>query len=466
MRIADKIRGLNTLQKLSVPLMVVFFVCMNMGFVKYNDAITIVSIIILTALSIYGIKRYAVTLKSPISGRAYRLSLLSIFVVFFIIQTLVCLYVPLGYYSDFIIVRDQAIHMASENSVIRSEYFQSYPYQLNIVFIINALYNIFGSYKGVEIFTTALVNLSAILTAMTVCNVCHNRKIALITAAMLNVFSTLCLKTYLPYSSNIGFVFPILMVYVYTSSMPRTKKAILMALVVVLGSRVKITTIIPFIAMLIFGGYKLIKERDFRSIAIGIASVAVFYLPVIYVHNSLIEKVGYVYDRARDHGFIYYVAMGQNNPTGGQYNYDIGSIGDKEFPSKESRDKFFLDMAIQSVKERSAIGQVKFFASKIAYCWGETKLDHLTFSRYDDILLIIKHYTWYLALTLMTLGIFLIRDSRYYMLLLGIWGVIAYIYLSEAGARYVLMYMPIVYMMAGWTVVSYINKTITCNTHR
>ena len=45
MRIADKIRGLNTLQKLSVPLMVVFFVCMNMGFVKYNDAITIVSII-------------------------------------------------------------------------------------------------------------------------------------------------------------------------------------------------------------------------------------------------------------------------------------------------------------------------------------------------------------------------------------------------------------------------------------
>jgi hypothetical protein len=167
--------------------------------------------------------------------------------------------------------------------------------------------------------------------------------------------------------------------------------------------------------------------------------------------------------------------MGQNNPTGGQYSKEYSILADRLFPSKEARNKYFLDMAIESVRERSLVGQANFFVSKIAYCWGETRSDHLNFCKYDELLLILKHFTWYLALTLMTVGTFLIRDNRYYMLLFGIWGVIGYLYLSEAGARYVLMYMPLVYVMAGWSIVEIFKnlryrdikyKQISCNTHQ
>ena len=38
------------------------------------------------------------------------------------------------------------------------------------------------------------------------------------------------------------------------------------------------------------------------------------------------------------------------------------------------------------------------------------------------------------------------------LITLGIIGVVAYLYLSEAGARYAIMYAPIVFAMMGWTL--------------
>lgn len=453
----------SVFQMIFIPLMLLFFICMNMGFFKYNDTVVVCSILLLTLSSFLLIWRIRPFIERPLSKRTYSLRLCGVFVVSFIIQTLVCLYVPLAYYSDFIIVREQAMYMASDYSILPQYdfYFHSYPYQLNLVVIINFLYEVFGSYKGVEIVTTLLVNFSAILSALATCNITGNRRISILVAIMFEVFSTFCLKTYMPYSANMGMIFPILTFYIYTTRMNRIWKVVCLALAVAIGYRVKMTTIIPFIAMVILCGYKLLKEHDFKTIIIGIVSLLTFSCSLSLLHNTMLERMHFVNDETIDHGFIYYIAMGQNNPTGGQYNHDLSVLADRPFPSKEVRDRYFLDMALQSVRERSVLGQLKFFVAKIAFCWGETNLDHLNFCKWDKLLLIIKHYTWYLAMTLMVIGTFFIRDKRYYMLLLGIWGVIAYLYLSEAGARYVLMYMPLVYVMAGWTIAK--NKNLKLN---
>ena len=454
LRMNTMTRKFSILQMIFIPLMLLFFICMNMGFVKYNDCVVVYSILLLTIGTIFCIWKFKDSINKPLSQKTYSKSLWGVFIVSFVIQTLVCMYVPLAYYSDFIIVREQAIHMAEDYSVMPQYdfYFHSYPYQLSIVVIINFLYELFGSYKGVEIVTTLLVNISAILAGLTTCNITGNRRVAIVVAILFEVFSTFCLKTYMPYSANLGMIFPILILYIYTTRMSRIWKVVCIALAVAVGYRVKMTTIIPFIAMVMFCGYKLLRERDLKTLIVGFASLMIFSYALSSIHNCMLEKMHFVNDEKIDHGFIYYVAMGQNNPTGGQYNHDLSVLADRPFPSKKDRDEYFLGKAIQSVKERSAIGQLKFFAAKIAFCWGETYIDHLYFCKYDKVLLIIKHYTWYLAMTLMVIGTFIIRDRRYYMLLLGIWGVIAYLYLSEAGARYVLMYMPLVYVMAGWVV--------------
>lgn len=472
----NKMFGL--LQLIFIPLMLLFFICMNIGLVKYNGIITAGSIILFALLGLCLIWKFGKKLPS-VSEKMYRFSLLGVFVTFFIIQTLVCLYVPLPYYSDYIVVREQAIAMANDYSILPQFdfYFHIYPFQVSLVAILNLLYELFGSYEGVEIATTALVNMSAIIAGLTVCNLTKNRMVAIFVAIMFNVFSTFCIKTYMPYSANLGMIFPILMLYVYTLNIKRSWKVILLVLVVVIGYRVKMTTIIPFIAMAIFGSYKLLKERDYKTTLVGIIAMLVFSGISVALHNVLLAKMAYTKDVNAERGIIYYFAMGQNNPTGGQYSKDYSILADSLYPMpREERDNYFLEMAIKSIKERDFVGQVKFFASKIAYCWGETRLDHLSVCKYDELLLIFKHFTWYLALTLMTVGAFFIRDVRYYMLLLGIWGVIGYLYLSEAGARYVLMYMPIVYVMAGWTVVEIFKRLkdkrvikyelISCNTHQ
>ena len=446
------------LQKIFIPSMILFSICMNLGFIKYNDVITIVSIFGLTGLSLIGIWRYCKTCSSDITRETYKWWLIGVFFVFFIFQTLICLYVPLNYYSDFIIVREQAMHMARDYSLMPNfdVYFHSYPFQMDIVFIISALYSILGSYTGVEIFTSQLVNVSAILVAMTIYNITGNRRISVVWAIMFDVFSTFCLKTYMPYTANIGMIFPILMLYVYTLRINRILRIILLALVVAVGYRVKMTTIIPFIAMVIFGTYTLLKDRDIKTAMVGIVSFLMFSISITMVHNSLLNKVGFVNDDRIEHSLSFYLAMGQNNATGGQFSPEIAAMGDNiDFPSKEARDKYFLDIAKKNFCERSIIDHVKFFAAKIGFCWGETYIDHLYFCKWDKLLLILKHYTWYLAMTLMVIGTFFIRDKRYYMLQLGIWGAIAYLYLSEAGARYVLLYMPLVYVMAGWAILEY-----------
>ena len=72
--------------------------------------------------------------------------------------------------------------------------------------------------------------------------------------------------------------------------------------------------------------------------------------------------------------------------------------------------------------------------------------------RYDNIFIAIQHYTWYFALMFMCIGVFLINHKKYMVSFLGIIGVVAYLYLSEAGARYAIMYAPIVFAMMGWTM--------------
>ena len=58
----------------------------------------------------------------------------------------------------------------------------------------------------------------------------------------------------------------------------------------------------------------------------------------------------------------------------------------------------------------------------------------------------------------MCIGVFYIKDKKYYAMMLGLLGVVAYLFLSEAGARYVIMYSPIVFALGAWSFISLKHK--------
>ena len=439
----------------------VIFIAMNGGVYKNNDMVTSLSVICFSWASLALLLMYKGLPQYNIKPKAFAISLTGIFFLFLILQAIIVYNIPLGYYSDFIVIREQAISL-SEGFHIKSEYeqyFNMYPYQINIAVLINWIYRMVGDYHRVELVSAAIVNLSAILAAITVKNLTGNRFLAIIVAAFSEIFSLFCLKTYLPYTNNIGEIFPILCICVYTSNIKSTKKIILMAIIAVVGTWVKITTIIPYLGICIIEGIRFIKSKEYKNISIALATLALMFASLSTLHHETIKRLNFNQEPSWKHGFVYFLAMGQNNQASGQFYKPIGIIGDQYYSTKTERDKIFWNIATRSIKERGVVEQIKFFLIKISYCWGEVRQDHLNFSSYDKLILILRHYVWYFALLMMTLGAFLICDRKYYAFLMGILGVVAYLYLSEAGARYVIMYSPIVFVMMGWAIHAISRKT-------
>lgn len=445
----------STCQWLFIFMAVVMFMSMNLGVLKYNDIYVWGTAIGLTILTLYVGYRYKSYLNIKISNKIFYTFITGIFIITFACMAVICYNVPLAYYSDFFIVKDQAMIFAKEFRVgTRLEYFHSYPFNVNTALILGGFYKFFGEYHAVELATSTMVNLAAIFTGLTICNLTKNRFVSLVVMVLYEIFSLFCLKTYLPYSSNLVVLFTILIVYFYTMEIRKTIKVVLMCLAAAIGMYIKITALIPLIGIGVIEGYFSIKNRDWKSIIVALISVVVCIGGIKVFEKATLAGMGFEKDPTLEHNIIYYIAMGQNNEYGGQYYSPIAAIGDEPRPKSE-RDSLFLHMAIQEVKARGILGQVKFFVSKIAICWGEIRQDHLYFTSIDKVLIALRHYTWYLAQSLMLIGIFLIRDKRYLGILLGIFGAVFYLYLSEAGARYVIMYTPIVYVLGGWAICKF-----------
>lgn len=427
------------------------FLCMNIGFVMYNPFSHIAGVIVLLGISLFLLLKYKKKLEWKLSRKLFYASIIAIFLFVSFLQAIICYNVQLAYYSDFIIAREQAMFL-TDNFSIKPEfldYFHSYPYNIDTVLVLSWLYKLTGDYHAVEFITSSLSNIAAVITGLTVYNVTKNRMVSIITIIFTEIFLLFCLKTYLPYSSNLVILFPILIVYVYTAKLSKLWKIILMTIFVVIGYRIKLTALIPYIGILMIEGYDTIKNKDYKSAGTLVASIAVLFTMFGSLRNIALDKLNFHSDPTMEHDFVYYIALGQNNELGGQFNKKIAVLGDVHMP-KEKRDTLFRNIAIRSFTERSAVQHAKFFVGKIAICWGEVYQDHLEIGKLDSLLLMLRHYVWYFALLCMTIGSYLINDKRYRSLLLGIAGVVFYLYLSEAGARYVIMYSPIVFFMMGW----------------
>lgn len=446
---------MKKIKSIFVAVMLVFFLMMNVGVLKNNEMTTVLFVIGLSWASLFLLWIFRRHIPKDLCVKSYTIVLICIFFIFLVLQAAVVYNIPLSYFSDFALIKGQAMALSKDFHILPEceQYFNMYPYQINLVVLVNWIYRLVGEdYHRVELFSAAIVNLSAIIAAVTVKHLTGNRFLAIIVAIFSEILSLFCLKTYLPYTNNLGEIFPVLCVCVYVSRMGRTKKIILMTAIASVGAMVKITTIIPFMGICLVEGVRFIKERRYKEILISGSTLVLMFFCLSIARGTMIKKLEFNQDPSWEHGFVYFLAMGQNNQVSGQFYKPIGIIGDQYYSTKAERDELFWNMAKTSIKERSLIGQVKFFLIKISYCWGEVRQDHLNFSRYDKPFLILQHYVWYFALLMMTLGMLLIDDRRYYALTMGIWGIVGYLFLSEAGSRYVMMYTPIVFAMMGWAM--------------
>lgn len=338
-----------------------------------------------------------------------------------------------------------------------ADYFYMYEHNINIVVILASLYKLLGDYTLVVYVFLLWVNLSSLLACLTVRNITGNNGASLIVLLLLQVFCIFTTRTYMPYTSNLALLFPILLVYVYTSKLSTTKKAILIPLIAAFGWQAKLTSLIAFMAILIIEVIRYVLNRKLytnREIGVALMSTVLSFIFCAALQKAAWDSMDYQRNDNRYKDFAYYLYLGQNTQSGGQWDAEYVEKGDLTAPKAE-RDAYYYSIAKCDFTERGLLGNVKFYFAKTAICWGCTYMDYVKFNDKDaKWVFTLRHCVWFFVYICAMLSVFFCRKRHNLVMILTLTGLMLYQFLAEGSFTFVIMFSPIVFAMAGITMAN------------
>ena len=430
-------------------------VCLLIGQAKY--ALQETPIVLIFCAVILGIFYCATKKKVVLGNKGFWISVLTLLISTFVVEVYVVKELPFDWATDPRLCMEQAEYMLTTwgMSPDLSGYFAMYPHNINILIVLGALYRLFGDYTYVVYVFLVLVNLSSLFACFTVRNITKNNLAGVVSLLLLQVFCIFTTRTYMPYTSNLALIFPILMIYVYTTKISTTQKAIFIPLIAAIGYQAKLTSLIAFIAIVAIEVVRyLINKKLYTKKDIGIAIASTILLFVLCAGLKTIcwKEFGYKEDDNRVKGFTYFLYLGQNTQSGGQWDAEYVKNSEYIAPKAE-RDAYYASVVKRDITERGVLGNVKFYIAKTAICWGCTYQDYTKFNNKDAWwIYTLRHCIWFFVFACAMLSVFACRNKYNLAMLLTLTGVMVYLFLSEGSFTYVIMFSPIVFAMAGITI--------------
>lgn len=401
---------------------------------------------------------------SDVGNRSFWLCVVSLLIIAFIIEAYIVNYLPFEWATDPKICKAQAEYMLTtwELKPDTADYFYMYPYNISIQVVLGALYRLLGDYTLVIYIFLLWVNMASLLACLAVRNLTGSNGASLMTLLLLQVFCIFTTRTYMPYTSNLALLFPILMIYLYTTKLSVTKKAILIPIIAAIGWQAKLTSLIAFIAIAIIEGIRYVLNSKLytrKEISVAVVSTLVSFVLLASIKTLCWNGLNYQQDDNRVKGFAYYLYLGQNTKSGGQWDEDYVNNGTLIAPSME-REAFYFSVAKRDFMERGVMGNAKFYLAKTAICWGCTYQDYTRFDGKDtNWVFTLRHCIWFFVFACAMLSVFVQRNRYILSMILTLTGVMIYLFLSEGSFTYVIMFSPIIFAMAGITIAKVATKT-------
>lgn len=433
---------------------------------QFNDLCAVIGLIsiIIVALILIVNKKICINSFLASSNKVFKI-LLSIFFLTFLIQCFIVQYFPIKFNSDFALIKEQALWMSDHWSLAPTteRYFQSYPNNIVVSVICGSLYKMSHSWTFVMIFCSTIVNFSALLTSLLIKEKTNSKILPIIVLILIEVYYTLSIRTYLPYSSNIGMLFPVLTLFIYLTCKKSYYKWFAIFMVTTIGAYIKITTIIPFIAIICYEIVKFIfnTEKQFQRYFYNIAMLFAVVIVAYGINNSLLKSLEYRSNDRLYHGITYFMMLGQDTNNVGQWNEECSKIGYAE-GTKEERDHLFLHKAEENIRKRGLTGNLKFILSKATISFGATNKDTLMHNRYGGVFSLVRQSVWMFFL----LGLLLIfKDVNFTEILilqLSIFGVLLYQVIFECGSCYVLLFSPVLFILSSISIKSIFEDSPNC----
>ncbi|MBO5613034.1 MAG: hypothetical protein J5905_00845 [Prevotella sp.] len=428
--------------------------CLLLGLAKYtlpqSPVVLLFSVVMLGVLWL--VKKRA--LSEKISDNSFWITAIVLFVITFLTETYIVNYAPFDWATDPRLCKENAEYMLSTWALKPelADYFYMYDHNINILTVLGALYRLLGDYTYVVYVFLIWVNISSLLACLTVRNITGNNFVSLLVFALLQVFCIFTTRTYMPYTSNLALLFPILVIYVYTTKLDSTYKAILIPFIAALGWQAKLTSLIAFIAIAIIETMRYIQNNKIytkKTVGIAITSTVISFVLCVGLKTALWNSLNYQQDDNRYKTFAYYLYLGQNTKAGGQWDAEYVNKGDLTAPSAE-RNAYYYSVAKQDFMDRGLFGNIKFYTAKTVICWGCTYMDYTKFNGEDSKwVFTLRHCIWFFVFACAMLSVFICRNRYNLAMLLTLTGLMIYQFLAEGSFTFVIMFSPIIFAMAG-----------------
>lgn len=374
-----------------------------------------------------------------------------------------------------------------------SEYFSIYPNNLLLTFIFSAILK-FNMLLG-EPFSNG-----GLLLALIQCAILNFTGVLLFKCAKRFVSERSCWCIYvvyaflialsgwmvLPYSDGMGVVFPSLFLYLYLRYSEHQGSGLqyvyilLLAVIGVVAYHIKPYAVIVLIAELIIEIIERIKKQaKERKLYIGkwVLSIGIIVVGIAgssFVVSSLTHSMGFEIDEQREMSIPHYLMLGANVQTWGGYSDEDLEFG-SELNDKKLRNDAELEQFVERLRDMGISGYIELFLHKAAknyldgtYSWrsAESFYTEIYPSRgaISDLLrsvyygfgnlypyyAVLRQFVWLMVLLLMPFAVLrrnpLNKNEK--VLSLSILGLMIYLQIFEAQARYVFVFVPLFLILA------------------
>lgn len=486
---SDKI---SLLARLFLVIFAISFVIIFIGTLFDNKVVlevaTTINNIISLAVAIFLLILITKTVKKiPKPEGVVRILLYSsFFVVLIVLQIIIIKYAKNSPGWDWKIVYQSAIDYVNKKMELSSiSYFISFPNN-KYLFIIQVIIFKILKYLGVlkysltatHIVNIICINISIILTLLTVKKM-YGSKNNLYTIFMILLSSAFYIYLPILYSDTISMPIPIALLYIYISMQKEDEKiilnkknivlSILFAILVALGFKIKVTTVIVFVSIIISSIIcKKIKSN------LKILVVILSFTVLVFISLGIVEKRIAFFRETKGDGLPYthWVMMGlyerPSNVKGKNYIgvYDEKlyaysfSLGDKKNIIKGNTKRI-----VKKIKKYGPIDYMKFLYRKCLFAWGDGTyhgsrmlsenqlvqdntiqkiiLCNGKFFKYYYILNTAIIFIMYISLIIGSINDYIKKKDENIVIYMSIFGLLFFLLIWESSARYIVHYVPI-----------------------
>ncbi len=455
---------------------------------KYSCLLPVIGVIIILAL----LRRFSgnrvLDKLEEVSDRRFYLCLIIVSVIVLAVQIICMFFISKPLASDFGTVRETAISLGTDNRFINDEYFSRYENNQGILFIYAIIVKITHHWKAVVACGILLVNLSVLMTAQITYKI-TGRKIhgvlIFIVGILLYDFAQ---RAFVPYTDSWGVFFLILPLCIYVNLIKHRDKgtrwwwaacAASLGVAVFIKTTGAILLIAAVIAICL-----LVRRRQSGKIKQAVSKLVIFAAVFVVsfgalgmCKNAYFAQAGFQEDEELRFGLSHYFMKGQNDDTLG-----TNSVDDVEYSAgiatAEERKETEISVGLERIKNRGIKGNLKFYNYKNFqnyhdgcfsvilipsddYAVGDSIFEKIFIEdgQYFTYYAFVEQTLWLLVLTLIMIGAVHrvtrlkgakdMRSRFVFFLQLTVLGVSAYALIFESRAKYLFMFLPIYFLLAG-----------------